>query len=41
MAGRSPELVETEDISNFHVEYQAIWDDLSQSWISYRKQEKS
>lgn len=41
MAGRSPELVETEDINNFHVEYQSIWDDLSQSWISYRKQEKS
>jgi hypothetical protein len=39
--GRSLEMVETEDINNFHAEYQAMCDDLSQSWISYRKQEKS
>ncbi|GAA6616458.1 hypothetical protein NUACC26_022610 [Scytonema sp. NUACC26] len=26
-------MIETEDINNFHAEYQAIWDDLSQSWI--------
>jgi hypothetical protein len=41
IAGRSPELVEAEDLNNFHAEYQAIWDDLSQSWINYRKQENS
>jgi|GEM_PF-2750520 len=41
MAGRSPDLVEADDLNNFHAEYQATWDDLSQSWINYRKQEKS
>lgn len=31
MAGRSPELVEAEDLNS--AEYQAIWDNLSQSWV--------
>lgn len=41
LAGNEPEKMSADEISSFHAEFQTIWDDLSQSWINYRKQEKS
>ncbi|HEY9626636.1 MAG TPA: SLATT domain-containing protein [Coleofasciculaceae cyanobacterium] len=40
-AGNEAENMSIEKIDGFQAEYQAVWDDLSQSWIAYRKQEKS
>ncbi|PSB27071.1 SLATT domain-containing protein [Stenomitos frigidus] len=41
LAGNKPEKMSIDEINGFHAEFQIIWDDLSQSWINYRKQEKS
>jgi len=41
LAGNKPEKMSVDEINSFHAEFQTIWDDLSQSWINYRKQEKS
>jgi uncharacterized membrane protein len=41
LAGNKPEKTSMDEINSFHAEFQTIWDDLSQSWINYRKQEKS
>lgn len=41
LAGNNHESMNMEDIDSFQNEFQTIWDDLSQSWINYRKQEKS
>ena len=40
LAGNSPENISLSEIDKFHDEFQNIWNDLAQSWISYRKQEK-
>jgi hypothetical protein len=40
-AGKKVENMSIEIINDFQTEYQSIWDDLSQSWINYRKQDKS
>lgn len=41
LAGTLPEQMNTDKINGFYNEYQSIWDDLSKSWIGYRKQEKT
>lgn len=41
LAGYKPEKMSIDEINSFHAEFQTIWNDLSQSWINYRKQEKS
>jgi hypothetical protein len=41
LAGTTPDLINIDRINGFYNEYQNIWDDLSKSWIGYRKQEKS
>lgn len=41
LVGNKPEKMSMDEINSFHAEFQTIWDDLSQSWINYRKQEKS
>ncbi|MGD1927854.1 MAG: SLATT domain-containing protein [Leptolyngbyaceae cyanobacterium] len=41
LAGNRPEKIDMNEINKFHAEFQSIWDDLSQSWINYRKQDKS
>jgi hypothetical protein len=40
-AGKKFENMSIAIINDFQSEYQTIWDDLSQSWINYRKQDKS
>lgn len=41
LAGNRIENISIEKVNSFQVEYESIWNDLSQSWINYRKQEKS
>lgn len=41
LAGQPSDMLELQELDKFHAEYQNIWDDLSLSWINYRKQEKS
>jgi len=41
LEGLDASQISSEAVDRFHTEYQAIWNDLSQSWINYRKQENS
>jgi hypothetical protein len=41
IAGNNSDTVDINTVNSFYVEYQSIWDELSQSWINYRKQENS
>jgi hypothetical protein len=41
LAGISPEEANMDKINSFYNEFQSIWNDLSTSWVSYRKQDKS
>ena len=41
VSGYNPEKMDFDTINGFYIEYQSIWDELSQSWINYRKQESS
>ena len=40
-SGHNPDKMDFDKINGFYIEYQSIWDELSQSWINYRKQESS
>lgn len=40
LAGIEPEQANPDKLNSFYNEYQTIWNDLSTSWLSYRKQEK-
>jgi hypothetical protein len=41
LAGITPEEASTEKINGFYNEFQSIWNELSTSWLNYRKQDKS
>lgn len=40
LAGIKPEEANMDKLNSFYNEFQSIWNDLSTSWLSYRKQEK-
>jgi hypothetical protein len=41
LKGINPELISTKKLDEFQIEYQNIWDELSASWINYRKQNQT